>query len=392
MPNNISDRAYIAGVGETEYVRGTDKSERQLILEASVAACRDAGVAPSEVDGVILAWKDIPTNEDFIAALGIKDLKFHSHVHIGGASATAAVVQAAAAISAGLAERIIVATGHNFYSSANRFSSMTQAPGGVGNIPGQEIRSNIEYPAGILAPMQWYSLHANRWFHETNADPEGMEIVALTMREHAHLNAKAYMKNRPLTREQYQASPYLVKPFRLFDICLETDGAAAVLVVSSAEARRLGKRCIAIGGGAEGHPDSPDDIINRPDILNLGITKAAKRAFDMAGVTHSDFDFAQVYDCFTFIVLRQLEEMGFCARGEGPEFVKGGRISRTGALPINTHGGLMSQAHAVGMNHMVEAVHQLRGEAGQAQLDSPRIGLVTGYGDFGDGSIVVLHN
>lgn len=392
MKTNISDRAYIAGVGETEYVRGTQKSERQLILEASAAACRDAGVSPHDVDGVILAWKDVPTNEDVIAALGIKDLKFHSHVHIGGASATAAIVQAAAAISAGLASRIIVATGHNFFSTTNRLSSVNQAPGGIGNIPGREIRSNIEYPSGILAPVQWYSLHANRWFHEKSPDPEGMEIVALTMRQHAHLNDKAYMKDRPLTSQQYRDSPYLVKPFRLFDICLETDGAAAVLVMSADEALKLGSRSIAIGGGAEGHPDSPDDIINRPDILNLGITKATARAFDMAGVGRDDIDFAQIYDCFTFIVLRQLEEMGFCARGEGPDFVKGGRISIGGDFPINTHGGLMSQAHVLGMNHVIEAVNQLRGEAGRAQLADPHIGLVTGYGDFGDGSIVILHN
>ncbi len=389
---NITDRAYIAGVGETEYLRGTAKSERQLILEASTAACRDAGISPSEIDGIIVGWKDIPTNEDFIAALGIRDLKFHSHVHIGGASSTAAIVHAAGIVAAGLAERIVVATGHNFYSAVNRLSSMTQAPGGVGNIPGQEIRSNIEYPAGILAPMQWYGLHANRWFHETKADPMGMEIVALTMRQHAQLNAKAYMRGRPLTSEQYRASPVLVKPFRLFDVCLETDGAAAVLVVSAAEARRLGKRSIAIAGGAEGHPDSPDDIANRPDILDMGIRKAATRAFDMAGIRRDEIDFAEIYDCFTFIVLRQLEEMGFCKRGEAPDFVKGGRIALGGDLPINTHGGLMSQAHVVGMNHVAEAVIQLRGEAGAAQVAEAHIGLVTGYGDFGDGSIVILHN
>ncbi|WP_430334554.1 thiolase C-terminal domain-containing protein [Rhodococcus sp. ACT016] len=392
MAGTITDRAYIAGVGETEYVRGTIKTERQLILEASIAACRDAGIDTSTVDGVVLAWKDTPTNEDFIAALGIKDLRFHSHVHMGGASPVAAIVQAAGAVAAGLARRVIVATGHNFYSTSNRLSSTDQSPGGVGNVPGPEIRNNLENPVGLLAPMQWYSLHANRWFYETKADPRAMETVALTTRKHAHLNAKAYMRGRELTSEQYWASPMPVKPFHLFDICLETDGAAAVLVVSAEEARAIGARAIAIAGGAEGHADSPDDLSSRPDILNMGITKASGRAFEMAGVGHHEIDFAEIYDCFTFIVLRQLEEMGFCGRGESPDFVANGRIGLGGDLPINTHGGLHSQAHVLGMNHVVEAVSQLRGEAGEAQVEGAHIGLVTGFGDFSDGSVVILHN
>jgi acetyl-CoA acetyltransferase len=256
-------------------------------------------------------------------------------------------------------------------------------------MPGSRMRVNLEWPAGMSVPMQWYSLHANRWFYETNADPEGMEIVALTQRKHAQLNPKAFMRDRPLTHDDYAKAPLLVKPFRLYDICLETDGGAAVLVTSAANAD---KRSIPIAGGAEGHADVPDDLASRPDILNMGMTKAAPRAFDMAGVTRDEIDFAQIYDCFTFIVLRQLEELGFCERGQAPEFVKDGRIGLGGALPVNTHGGLLSQAHVVAMNHVVEAVRQLRGEAGEAQVDDAHIGLVTGYGDMSDGSVVILHN
>lgn len=392
--SSIVDKAAIAGIGETEYVRGTEKTERQLILEASLAACHDAGIEPESVDGVIMAWHDTPTNEDFVAALGIQDLKFHAHVHIGGASAVAGIVQAAGAIAAGLATRVVVATGWAAYSGPVQLSSDNpELTGGVSNTPGPEIRRNLEGPAGLVVPMQWYSLHANRWFYETKADPEGMKTVALTTREHAHLNPKAYMGGRPLTEEQYDSSSILVKPFHLFDICLETDGAAAVLVTRADEVSSLNGHTPAyIAGGAEGHAEVPDDLTSRPDILNMGITKAASRAFESAGVTRDEIDFAEIYDCFTFIVLRQLEELGFCDRGESPEFVKDGRIALGGQLPVNTHGGLLSQAHVVGMNHVVETVRQLRGDAGEAQVADAHIGLVTGYGDFSDGSLAILHN
>jgi acetyl-CoA acetyltransferase len=387
----ITDVASIAGVGETDYVRGTEKSARALILEAAVAACQDAGIETESVDGVIIPYADV-TNEDFVAGLGIRDLKFHAHVNIGGASATAGVLMAAGAITAGLANRIIVSTGWTGYSGL-RLGSGNPELISLQKLPGSDFRSNLEFPYGMIVPMQWYSLHANRWFYETKADPAGMETVALTTRQHAHLNPKAYMKNRPLTHEDYQSSPFIVQPFRLFDICIETDGAAAVLVMRTDEAQEYGRhRPIYIAGGAEGHADHPDDLISRPDILNMGITKAAPRALESAGITLKEIDFAQIYDCFTFIVLRQLEEIGFCERGEGPEFVKNGRIALGGELPVNTHGGLHSQAHVLGMNHVVEAVRQLRGDAGSAQVANAHMGLVTGYGDFGDGSIIILHN
>lgn len=388
---SITDKAVIFGVGESGYVRGTDKSARQHTLEAALLACRDAGIEPESVDGVVIAMLDTPTNEDFIAALGIRDLKYHAHIHIGGASPVAGIFQAAGAIAAGIAERVIVAVGWNGYTRPNRLGSGDPSVAGNMFVPGKEIRRNLEAPSGFVVPMQWFSLQANRYHYETKgALEEGMEIVALTTRRHAQFNPMAFMKDRPMTKEEYRSSPVLAKPIRKLDCSLETDGAAAVLVAKAGISSQ--QKPVYIAGGAEGHADAADDLTSRPDILSIGLSKAAPRALEMAGVTLDEMDFAQIYDCFTFTVLRQLEAIGFCDRGEAPHFVKNGRIALGGQLPINTHGGLLSQAHVGGMNHVVEAVRQLRGEAGEAQVKDARIGLVTGYGDYGDGSLIVVHN
>jgi acetyl-CoA acetyltransferase len=143
-------------------------------------------------------------------------------------------------------------------------------------------------------------------------------------------------------------------------------------------------------GCAMGHPDSPSSITQRQEMTRLGIAKAAPIAFEMAGVSHAEIDVCEIYDCFTWVVICELEDLGFCEKGEGGPFVEGGRLRLGGSLPTTTHGGLLSQAHMLGMNHVCELVRQLRGDGAQAQVSGAEVGLVTGYGDMGDGGVVIM--
>ena len=385
---SLSGKAAIVGIAETDYMRGTDQSILQMVTGASMAAIKDAGLKPSDVDAIIpppgfVAWDEIA------AHLGIPNVRYTSCPQMGGASPTAALVTGAAAIATGLADVVLLTIGWNGYSALRprpdarpnnrRFSAAFF-----------DIVKNYYAPYGLRSAPWWYSLYLQRYVKHHNVPAEAAGAVALACRRHAQLNDKALMRDRPLTMEEYLASPMIAEPLRKLDCCVETDCAAAIVLTSIERARDLPHVPVTILGGAEGHPNRPDELINRKDVLKLGLDLAAPRAFEMAGVKPHDMDFLQIYDCFTYVVLLELEALGFAERGGAAEFVKDGNLELGGKVPLNTHGGMMSQGHCWGMNHIVEATRQLRHAAGPAQVPGCELGLVTGYGDLGDGSIAIL--
>lgn len=372
----------VVGVGETTYTRGSRRSSTELQFEAALAAVADAGLTPGDVDGVIPVGITGAPAEEYVTNFGIDDLRFSAIIPHGGASAVGALQCAAAAIATGVCTTVLVAAGRNV-------SGGERAGERIHRMPQFRYVTEFERPVGAIAPVQLYAPMARRHMELYGTTSEQFAEIAVTCRRHAALHGNAVMTT-PITVADHQASRMIADPFRLLDCSLESDGGAAFVVTAADRARDMARPPVDLLGVAMGHPDSPSSITQRRDLTSLGIAKAAPIAFAMASVDRADIQVAEVYDCFTYVLLCQFEDMGFCGKGEGGPFVADGRLRLGGALPTNTHGGLLSQGHVLGMNHVVELTRQLRGEAGRAQVDGAEVGLVTGYGDMGDGGLAIM--
>src|ERR1700710_2027803 len=299
---SLREAGAVTGIGETKYLRGTDRTALSFQLEASLNAIRDAGLKPTDIDGLI-PYGHGAVAEDFITNFGIKDLRFSATTPMGGASAVASIQCALAVIEAGICNHVLLSPGRTG-SSGGRIGTRVQ------QMPQFKLIGEFEMPLGAIAPAQLYAPMARRHMELYGTTSRQLGSIAVSTRAHAILHGNATM-TKPITIEDHQNSRMISDPLRLLDCSLESDGGAAVIISSAERARDLNKPPVYIMGVAEGHPDSPSAITQRPDLTRLGLAKAAPKAFAMAGVTPNDIEVAEVYDCFTYIVMCQLEDLGF---------------------------------------------------------------------------------
>ncbi|GGS59077.1 lipid-transfer protein [Streptomyces cinerochromogenes] len=353
--DTLGGRAAIAGIGATEFSKDSGRSELRLAVEAVRAALDDAGLTPADVDGLVTFTMDTSPEITVAQACGMGELSFFSRVHYGGGAACATVQQAALAVATGVAEVVVCYRAFN-ERSGRRFGAGVQhrEPSAEGAALGWVL------PFGLLTPASWVAMAARRYLHAHGLTPEAFGHVAVVDRAYAATNPAAYFHGRPITLADHAASRWIAEPLRLLDCCQETDGGQAVVVTSVERARDLPHPPAVIAAAAQGAGRAQEQMtgFHRDDLTGLPEMGAvARQLWRTCGLGPDGIDVGILYDHFTPFVLMQLEEFGFCGRGEAADFVAERR------LPLNTHGGQLGEAYLHGMNGIAEAVRQLRGTA-----------------------------
>lgn len=358
----------IVGVGETDYSRNSGRSELVLSLQAIRAALDDCGLTPQDIDGLMRWSVDTSSEEEVAANLGVRELTFAGELGAAGNPGAALVAHAAAAIHAGLANVVVIYRGLNGRSGRRYGRGEVTGRGGRG--PGQ-----FTEPFGLLVPQHNLAMMTRRRMYETGVTSLQFAATAVALRSHANRNPRATFFDVPLTIEDHQNSRIVVDPLHLFDCCLETDGAGALVLTSAERARDLKQSPAYIRAAVQGR--------FRADREYTDTTAASTgpRLFRQAGLGPADVDVVQIYDHFCPYVIFALEDYGFYKRGEGGPFVESGGIQwPDGTLPVNTSGGHLSEAYLQGMNQLIEGVRQVRGQS-TAQVPDAEVSFVdTGVG------------
>jgi len=376
----VKAAAAIAGIGATEFSKESGRSELRLAADAVLAALDDAGLLPADVDGLVTYSQDANTEIALAREVGIGDLSFFSRVEYGGGAACATVMQAAMAVATGVAETVVCYRAFN-ERSGRRFGQPDARIAGEPSAQGLEMSWHVPY--GLMTPASWVAMFAQRYLHTFGATSEDFGRVAVAMRAHAATNPAAWFYGRPITLAEHQASRWIVEPLRLLDCCQESDGAVAVVVTSAERARDLRRTPAVITAAAQGSGAGQmmmtsyyrDDMTGLPEMSVVG-----RRLWKMSGLSPQDIQVAILYDHFTPFVLSQLEELGFCGRGEAPGFVRDAGIGLDGLLPVNPHGGQLGEAYIHGMNGIAEAVRQIRGTAANQLPEVSNVLVTAGTG------------
>jgi len=365
----MKDKSAVVGLGYTKQGKVPGCSALSLYIEASKNAASDAGLSVKDIDGLII--EPCPSDPRISAfrlaqEMGI-ELRFGADERVEGASAGTIMQHAAMAIDAGLCNYCLCAFADTSYSSPWR------------GIVTYQMGSGIESAYGMFGAAARYAFIARRYMHEYGVTSRQFGTVSVAFRLHASLNPRAVFRE-PITIEDHQASHWVVEPLRLLDCCAVHDGGRALIVTTAESARQLRQPPVYIMGFGQGHPFV--DPLRREVLTITGAVQSGKTAFNMAGILPTDVDTCCIYDAFSFTVPLQLEDLGFCKKGEGADFIQNGRIALEGDLPVNTSGGLLSEVYLQGWVGTHEAVSQLRGNCGARQVPGAEIALFTSSGGF----------
>jgi len=373
--DDISGRVAIVGVGESEHTKASGRRSVDIAVTAVERAIADAGLEPADIDGVMRVPR-VGGQLDgaaFHDHFGTGHDLWHSDRGGGMRWAATAPYDAARALAAGEANYIV----NSFAVAwATERGEMT---GGPGEMHAQErYKASLEVPFGWFPQPVYFATIARRHMHEYGTSERQLGEVAVACREHANRHPGAVMHGRPLTIDDYLASPQFVEPFRKEDCCLISDGGGAYVMTTVERARDLPGPVIEVAGVGLGRSTTGTHWSQQGDFTATPQAFAAPAAFAMAGLSPADVDVLTLYDPFTIVALMQVEDMGFCAKGDAGAFAEGGALRVGGELPLNPHGGLLSHAYVLGIAHVVEVVRQLRGEA-HAQVDGAQVGAYGGY-------------
>ncbi len=375
-------KVVIAGVGETEQGKIPDKSSFHFLSEASKLAIEDAGIKKDDVDGLVTAFSLV--EHTFMHCTTFADYfgmnpRFFSSVAVGGATAVWMVAEAAMAIASGQAEVVLCVRGDNTLSGISSSGMLA--------LIREMCHAEFEFPYGLTTPGG-YALAAQRYLHDWDSRREHLAAVAVTMRKHAADKENAMNKD-PLSIEDVLNSRVIAEPLTKYDCSIISDGGAAFIVTTEDKAKELGieNDLAYLWGMGQGYSHQYLTTLENLDQIYNAVERSGEKAFTTAGIEPRDVDIAFLYDCFTITVLLELEGLGFVPKGEGGAFALEGRMEIGKDLPVNTHGGLLSQAHLGAMHHVVEATLQLRGDAGCRQVEDPEVAVV-----HGNGGIVSAHS
>ncbi len=372
---SLRNSCAIVGVGESDIGRLPHMTGLGLNAQAARRALDDAGLRPSDVDGLLTAYS---MSEPYFMLgtvlaeyLGLRPAYCASLV-AGGATPAIMVAHAAAAIAAGQAGTVLIVTGENRASGQSRDQTVTALASAVGH-------PHFEHPYGPSIPG-CYAMIARRYMHEHGTTRSQLAQVAVTTRAHACLHPNSHMRT-PISIADVLAAKPIAEPLTLLDCCLISDAAGALVVTGPQKARECRGAPVWLLGAGESH--THEHVLAAPSLTEFGSLHSGRRAYAMAGLGPADIDLAQLYDCFTIVPIIELEELGFVARGAGGAFWEAGEAAIGGRLPVNTHGGMLSHAHAGaagGMFGIIEAAAQLRGGLGARQVAGAETALVHNEG------------